>query len=120
MCPFYSSFSSEEIANFSVFFMHAVFLVLAIVIHCIIASKFKKISVSKGYTEKNHIFAFCFFFGIAAYIYVLALPDLTVKEQNRQIISLLSSSYTASNPPIGASYPEYTTPKKKFGLFKRR
>ena len=95
-------------------------IVLGIVINCIFASKFKKISVAKGYTEKNHTFALCFFLGIIGYIYVSALPDLTLREQNRQLVLLLSKPYTTGGASLGNGYCEYTKPKKSFGLFKRR
>ena len=73
-----------------------VFLV-PLIINWFIASKFKQISIDKGYVEKNHIFELCFFLGFFGFIYVSALPDLTLREQNQQIISMLSGNSHTSN-----------------------
>ena len=51
---------------------------LVIIIHCIVAKKFNKIAQQKGHYDV-HAFAMCFWLGIIGYLYVIALPDLTVR-----------------------------------------
>ena len=72
-------------------------LLLPLIINWFIASKFKQMSIDKGYVGKNHIFALCFFLGFFGFIYVAALPDLTLREQNQQIISMLEGNSNFSN-----------------------
>ena len=47
----------------------------------IVAKKFEVIAFQKGYDESVHSFAMCFWLGVAGYLYVIALPDLTVNHQ---------------------------------------
>lgn len=70
----------------------AVFVLL--VINIVIAQKFDDVAKLKGYDEKIHSYAMCFWLGIIGYLYVIALPDLNnhkMKEpgfedqQNQQI-----------------------------------
>ena len=61
------------------------FIILAVIIYVsyIVARKFEKIAIMKGYNENIHSFAMCFWLGIIGYLYVIALPDLhTLKKRN--------------------------------------
>ena len=66
------------------FFVPLVLLLISIpfVIKYIVAKKFEKIAFMKGYGTQIHSFAMCFWLGIVGYIYVLALPDLTLTNSN--------------------------------------
>ena len=97
-----------------------------LIINWFIASKFKQISIDKGYVGRNHIFALCFFLGFFGFIYVAALPDLTLREQNQQIISLLAGNSHIPNTEDDDDddyeyYGDYTftAPKKGLRLPKR-
>ncbi|MBQ8416926.1 MAG: hypothetical protein IJX13_08560, partial [Clostridia bacterium] len=74
-----------------------------LLIQGIVAKKFEKIAIQKGYDEEIHSFAMCFWLGLAGYLYVIALPDLTIsrplekkefEEQKNQPIK--DKSYTQS------------------------
>ena len=60
-------------------FLFSYFLIfvfpLALIINVIVAKKFEKIAIEKGYSYEMHVFAMCFFLGIVGYLYVIALPD---------------------------------------------
>ncbi len=47
------------------------------------------IAIKKGYGKESHAFSMCFWLTIVGYIYVCALPDKIVIEQNEEIIKLL-------------------------------
>ena len=51
-------------------------------IQWVIAKKFEKIAFQKGYNEEIHSFAMCFWLGLIGYLYVIALPDLTISRAN--------------------------------------
>ncbi len=63
----------------------AVLLMINLIIAGIMASTAQR----KGYGDEVHAFAACFFLGIFGALYVIALPDKVVQEQNRKIIMLL-------------------------------
>ncbi len=56
-------------------------LIISLVISLVMATNFELAAELKGYDKsKNmHIFALCFFCGIPAYLYVIALPDLNAR-----------------------------------------
>lgn len=59
-------------------FVYLIGIVLLIVIQWVVAKKFEKIAIQKGYDEEINSFAMCFWLGIVGYLYVIALPDLTI------------------------------------------
>ena len=62
-------------------------------INSMMAKKFENIAFQKGYAKKEtYLFAMCFLLGFIGYLYVLALPDLTLQKQNEKIISLLEQN----------------------------
>jgi len=66
---------------------------IILLIQSILAKKFENIAFQKGYAKKEpYLFAMCFLLGLVGYIYVLALPDLTLQKQNEKIISLLEQN----------------------------
>lgn len=53
-------------------------VVLALWIQSIIATKFEEIAIQKGYDKTRSVFIMCFLLGLVGYLYVIALPDLTI------------------------------------------
>ena len=73
-------------------FLYVIALAVAILVNYLIAKTVSGIVVRKGYTVKEtHAFAMCFWLGMIGYIYVAALPDRKLQEQNRQILELLQA-----------------------------
>lgn len=54
----------------------------------------KQAAYAKGYDDNAHAFAMVFWLGVFGCLYVIALPDLRIREQNEKIIELLSSNKT--------------------------
>ncbi len=75
------------LAILSLFLIPFIIFLIAIpfVIKYIVAKKFEKIAFMKGYGTQIHSFAMCFWLGIVRYIYVLALPNLTLINNNIKI-----------------------------------
>ena len=67
--------------GFFVVLLYGVILGLIIACSYVIAKEFYSIALSKGYSEKKYLW-FCFFFGVAGYLLVIALPNKTNKETN--------------------------------------
>ncbi len=80
-------------------------LIVFLVIMCIGANFMKKVAEAKGYGDEYNIFAICFFLGIVGYIYVLALPDLILREQMKTIADSLKNQ-GQSEWPEGEELPE--------------
>ena len=83
---------------------------LAILIQFIVAKKFEKIAFQKGYDVRVHSFAMCFWLGIIGYLYVIALPNLTVYHNPAQ------ERMNTANAPITEEQPQvqaYKCPKCK-------
>ena len=56
-------------------------IIISLLIDITLAIKMCKVAKLKGYnTSSYHIFGICFWFGLFGYIYVLALPDLALRE----------------------------------------
>ncbi len=79
------------------------FALLIILIKFAIAKKFEQIACVKGYPDV-HAFAMCFWFGIAGYLYVIALPNAhldnkTIKFQKETIklLNEIKNGDTANN-----------------------
>lgn len=66
-------------------------LLVMLVINYIISSKMQEIAVSKGH-QGSTAFHMCFWLGVVGYFYVVALPDLVQQNNQKTIISLLSTS----------------------------
>lgn len=49
----------------------------------------KQVAYAKGYDDRAHAWALTFWFGPIGFLYVISLPDLVLREQNKEIISLL-------------------------------
>ena len=71
--------------------LYLVIIAVAIYINYLIAKKFESIAFTKGYTTEVHAFAMCFWLGMIGYIYVLALPNLIMMGQNKDMIDSLRS-----------------------------
>ena len=54
----------------------------------VLARKMSEIAESKGYDRRAY-FHWCFWTGLWGYLMVLALPDLMVREQNRELLKAL-------------------------------
>ncbi len=66
--------------------IYLIVLGVLLFILALIAKKFEKIANQKGYGDEIHSFAMCFWFGIIGYLYVIALPDLTISRRNNQSV----------------------------------
>lgn len=64
-------------------------VVLYFVINCILAGFFKQVAYAKGFDDKCHAWALVFWLGVFGCIYVCALPDLKVRQQNEAILDQL-------------------------------
>ncbi|NLO84960.1 MAG: hypothetical protein GX096_05980 [Clostridiales bacterium] len=77
-----------------------------------LASKISDAAERKGY-EKRTYFHICFWLGVLGFLVVIALPDLTIQQQNEKMIRLLEagnstvSSNTTSNPTSGNQSTPY-------------
>ena len=63
---------------------------IVILINLVFASLMNAVAVSKGY-ENSHAFVLVFFFGVFGMLYVIALPDLTARQQREDILTVLLS-----------------------------
>lgn len=57
--------------------------VIVLIIQWIISKEFAKAAADKGYTESKY-FWYCFFFSIAGYLLVIALPNKEIAKGNKQ------------------------------------
>lgn len=69
-----------------------IIVVAYLIIDVVMASKMSKAALMKGH---NSVFALCFFLGPAAYLYVIALPDLEL----RNAIKAMQTNGNANNVP---------------------
>lgn len=83
------SSGEDFIAVFALLYL--VIIGVAIYINYLVAKKFESIAFTKGYTTEVHAFAMCFWLGMIGYIYVLALPNLIMMGQNKDMIDSLRS-----------------------------
>lgn len=68
---------------------------LTLVLSLMAAAKMKKLVDDKGYNSRElHVFAWCFWFPLFGYLYAIALPDLTLQKQNKEIIDLMKDQST--------------------------
>ena len=91
----------EEIV--SIFLFTLSFLAAGLCIQYIIAKKFEEIAFKKGYDQSIHSFAMCFWLGIVGYLYVIALPDLTLQRLLRQ---QNNAPGPANSIPQQVTYPQ--------------
>lgn len=72
-----------------------IYWALMLVLTFFAAGKMKKLVDDKGYNSRElHVFAWCFWFPIFGYLYAIALPDLTLQKQNKEIIDLMKDQST--------------------------
>ena len=64
-------------------------LALLLVFQGIGAYFMRNAAFKKGYGDADHIWAICFWLGIAGYLYVVALPDKTAQQQREDILNVL-------------------------------
>ena len=95
----------EEIV--SIFLFTLSFLAAGLCIQYIIAKKFEEIAFKKGYDQSIHSFAMCFWLGIVGYLYVIALPDLTLQRLLRQ---QNNAPGPANSIPKQVASPQYKHP----------
>lgn len=87
-----------------------IFILVLIVMGVIMSGIMTNAATEKGYVNSEmKIFTICFFFGIFGYLYVVALPDKTVQEQNKEIIELLRRQST--NQPVEKKVEDNELPK---------
>ena len=68
---------------------------IILVLLILAAKKMKNLVEDKGYNSRElHVFAWCFWFPIFGYLYAIALPDLTLQKQNKEIIDLMKDQST--------------------------
>lgn len=116
-------FSSSGINQDSIFafdFIHMIggttFMVVSLIVTAVyfviqyfVAKKFEQIAIDKGYSPAiEHPFAMCFWLGIAGMIYVLALPDKTLKYRQEELIKAIKSA------PVQKAAEEKTETKTDF------
>jgi hypothetical protein len=68
-----------------------------LVLWVIIAYLMQEVAFKKGYNTEVHAFACCFWLGIFGCLYVIALPDKNIQEQNKEILDLLRNSKMQEN-----------------------
>lgn len=68
--------------------IYAIIILVAIMLRILFASIMNGVAIKKGQAEA-HAFPIVFFFGIMGCLYVVALPDLVVREQNEDILATL-------------------------------
>ncbi len=69
--------------------------IVVLVIQAVIAAYMSEVAKQKGY--ESGAFLICLFLGIFGCLYVISLPDKVLREQNNQIIKLLSEINVPSN-----------------------
>lgn len=88
-----------------IIFLILVVIVILIVINMNMAAKMSVVS-QKGYNpDVLHIMAWCLWVPIFGYLYVIALPDLRLREQNKEIIDKLSPKAEIKEEPIRLPNP---------------
>ena len=63
-------------------------VILAMFVNAFLASLMRSVAISKGY-HNTPVFALVFFFGIFGILYVISLPDLVARQQQKSILDLL-------------------------------
>lgn len=71
-------------------------IVFILIIHLIAANFMQVAAEEKGY-EDSHAMAICFWLGLPGYLYIIALPDKRVQEQNQEIINILMNRQEEKN-----------------------
>lgn len=65
----------------------ALVLLVAVIIWYIIAKNMERSAAAKGWGREAHVFGIVFLTGVFGCIYVIALADKTLHEQNKRIIN---------------------------------
>lgn len=74
------------------------YIFLTFLLSFMAAAKMRDLAQLKGHDSiKLHVFAWCFWFPIFGYLYVIALPDLKLHEQNDEIMNRLQGNNITSN-----------------------
>ncbi|MBD5082253.1 MAG: hypothetical protein HDT44_10905 [Ruminococcaceae bacterium] len=89
-----------------IIFLILVVIVILIVINMNMAAKMSVVVSQKGYNpDVLHIMAWCLWVPIFGYLYVIALPDLRLREQNKEIIDKLSPKAEIKEEPTRLPNP---------------
>ena len=88
-----------------IIFLILVVIVILIVINMNMAAKMSVVSQKGHNPDVLHIMAWCFWVPIFGYLYVIALPDLRLREQNKEIIDKLSPKAEIKEEPIRLPNP---------------
>lgn len=64
--------------NSGIIVVYVFAIIVALLIRGKISSKFNLIAQQKGHYDV-HAFAMCFWLGLVGYLYVIALPDLSIR-----------------------------------------
>ena len=93
MNSYYSNSNADAVAGIAAIgtIIYLAIIAVALYINYLVAKKFESIAFEKGYTVEKHTFAMCFWLGIIGYIYVLALPNLVIIEQQRNMLEAMRS-----------------------------
>lgn len=80
-----------------------IFFLLVVAVACIvlwyvIARKMSEMAEAKGHDRRSY-FHWCFWTGIWGFLIVFALPDLTVREQNKELLKALERMNTNAAMP---------------------
>ena len=88
--------------------VYLVVLIVVIVINAILGAIMADVAKAKGYNGSEHSFLYVFIFGIFGCLYVIGLPDLVIRMNQRELISLLSSkSFNSGTPAQNGSNANY-------------
>ena len=87
--------------------------IAVLVLYFFIAKWFEKCAAEKGYVN-DHIFARCFWLWIFGYLYVIALPDKRLQEQNEEIISLLKEIKNKNSDSVPTETPAYSAKSSNY------
>lgn len=68
--------------------IYVIIILVAIMLRILFASIMNGVAIKKGQVEA-HAFPIVFFFGIMGCLYVVALLDLVIREQNEDILTAL-------------------------------
>lgn len=74
------------------------YIFLTFLLSLMAAAKMRDLAQQKGHNVNFlHVLAWCFWFPIFGYLYVIALPDLILQKQNEEIINRLQSDNITAN-----------------------
>ena len=68
-------------------------ILVSVIVNGIVAYRMSYVAKLKGYEDKDiHAFSMCFWLGFIGWIYVAMLPNLTLMQQNQELIDWLKKT----------------------------